>query len=162
MQKKTGLDRLRDLVGLHKKTEEKKINLIQPNFRGAMESLFRRGIELSQHGRQEEAIACFDEMLEENPNFFGAWCNKGVALLKLWRLQEAIDCFDRALQINPTDAMTWHNKGMTLVTLKKMDEAMKAFENAIQYAGPEDGLDLQGEQQIVDGIKSGRATFDVF
>ncbi len=118
-----------------------------------------QGVELSRNGKQEEAIACFDKCLALSPNDCAALGNKAIALLKLGKMKEALDCLDKSLQIKSKDPMAWHNKGLVLLNLKKTKEAVRAFENVIKYATPEDGLDLQKEQAIVDNIKSGRARF---
>lgn len=46
--------------------------------------------------RYEEAIPCFDKVLELRPNA-AAWCWKGTCCHRLGRYQEAVGCFGKAL-----------------------------------------------------------------
>lgn len=61
-----------------------------------------KGIALKNLGRLDEAIACYDHVIEQiDDRFKKAWHNKGVALLQQQRLEEAVECFARAVQIDP-------------------------------------------------------------
>ena len=49
--------------------------------------------------------------IEINPQFAGAWYDKGLALVSQGKHDEAIKAFDRAIELNPKDAVAWYNKG---------------------------------------------------
>jgi len=51
--------------------------------------------------RYTEALECYDEVLEINPQFALAWLNKGWALGALGRYTEALECYDEAIEIDP-------------------------------------------------------------
>jgi tetratricopeptide (TPR) repeat protein len=58
-------------------------------------------VSLTKLGRYEEAIACYDKALENDPRLDKAWSNKGTISYNLGRFEEAIACFNKALEINP-------------------------------------------------------------
>lgn len=61
-----------------------------------------KGIALKNLGRLDEAIACYDQVIEEiDAENKKAWHNKGVALLEKGEPEAAAECFGRALEIDP-------------------------------------------------------------
>jgi len=63
--------------------------------------IFKEGYDLYKLGKFEEAIKCYDEVLNIDPKDIDALNNKGIALGKLGKLDEAIKCYDKASKINP-------------------------------------------------------------
>ncbi len=59
------------------------------------------GIVLADLGRLEEAIQCFDRVLEKDQNHPGACFVKGLAMMQKARFKEAVELFDRALEVYP-------------------------------------------------------------
>jgi tetratricopeptide (TPR) repeat protein len=55
-----------------------------------------KGNALLEMHRYEEAIACFDQVLQADPNPL-IWSKKGDCCCRLDRLGDAIDCFNKAL-----------------------------------------------------------------
>src|SRR5579885_4080 len=72
------------------KSCEKILNFDRSN----VETLQRKCIILAKMTRREEAIACFDEILQINPHHMLAWYNKGL-LLSETSPQKAMECFDK-------------------------------------------------------------------
>ncbi len=68
-----------------------------------------KGITLSNLGRYEEAISCYNKALEINPNYALAQTNKGNTLCSVARYEEAISCYNKALEINPNYALAQTN-----------------------------------------------------
>jgi tetratricopeptide (TPR) repeat protein len=58
------------------------------------------------------AIRAYDEAIRINPEYAGAYYNKGNALSDLGRKDEAIRAYDEAIRINPEYAEVWFNKGL--------------------------------------------------
>ncbi|MFA7072923.1 MAG: tetratricopeptide repeat protein, partial [Methanoculleus sp.] len=87
---------------------------------------------LNDLGRYDEAFQCYDHALEIDPEYAGAWNNKGIALTKLSRYDEAIRCYDRALEIEPKDARAWFSKGIALDGLDRYDEAIRCCDRALE------------------------------
>lgn len=61
-----------------------------------------KGIALKNLGRLDEAIACYDKVIEKiNPGYKKAWHNKAVALWTKGEIDEARTCVNRSLEIDP-------------------------------------------------------------
>lgn len=90
-----------------------------------------KGKSLSQLGRHEEAIECFDKALAIAARDPGTWGNKGIALDGLGRYEEAISCYDRQLAIDPRNAIGWLNKGFPLGKLGRHEEALACYDKAL-------------------------------
>ncbi len=96
-----------------------------------------RGISLNGLGRYEEAINCFDWIIEiENIKDSGAseslreaTMNKGEALRQIYRYSEALECYDELARFNDTLALS--EKGVCLAYLKRYDEAMQCFNETV-------------------------------
>lgn len=91
-----------------------------------------KGFSLGSLGRYEEAIACYDRVLNVIPNFPQILVNKANDLNKLGRYQEAIQCLDKALVLDPQNAIAWNNKGNSLSSLKRDEEAIDCFDEALR------------------------------
>ena len=50
----------------------------------------------------EEAIECFEKVLEIDPNDARALFNKGTSCILVDRNEEAVTCLDKAVEIDPT------------------------------------------------------------
>jgi len=98
---------------------------------------FRMGGSLEDLSRPEEAIQCYDRVLELDPNSISALSNKAGVLRGLKRDGEALKCFDRALEIDGKNAMVWRNKGGQLIEMKRFREAIAALEEAKRLGASE-------------------------
>ena len=50
--------------------------------------------------KYDDAIACFDIVIKINPQYVGAYYNKGFVLAEINKHEEAIKCFDIAIGID--------------------------------------------------------------
>ena len=110
------------------------------NSRPDDDSWFNRGVALEKMGKSEQAVECFDNALEENPNDSWAWFNKGVSLHRLGLLGEALLSYDKSLELNPNDADLMSNKGILLRTLGKTDEAIEWYRMALDISPKDPGI----------------------
>ena len=60
-----------------------------------------KGASLDSLGRYEEAIDCYDRVLELDPRKVNAWYNKALAEDKLSKSQEAIHSYQQFLALVP-------------------------------------------------------------
>ncbi|MBE2899606.1 hypothetical protein DNK57_02015 [Methanothermobacter thermautotrophicus] len=60
-----------------------------------------KGIVLGELGRYDEALGCFEKVLEINPEDHRAWYMKGEVLEKLGRCEEALESYRKALKLKP-------------------------------------------------------------
>lgn len=91
-----------------------------------------KGISLTNLGKNQEALACYERAIEIDPRYTIAWHNKGATLQKLGKNHEAIACYDKALEINPYYAIAWSNKGRILGELGKYEDAIACCKRAIE------------------------------
>ncbi|MHB8883264.1 MAG: tetratricopeptide repeat protein [Thermodesulfovibrionales bacterium] len=94
--------------------------------------LEEKGVSLANIGKNLEAIACFDSVLEVNPTSAPAWCNKGLSLIELGKHEEAIACFDRSLEIDSKEAYPWVGKGNALGKLGKHQERIACYDRVLE------------------------------
>jgi tetratricopeptide (TPR) repeat protein len=88
--------------------------------------------ELSDLGRNVEALAACDRATALDPNSASAWLWKGSVLNNLGRNVEALAACDRATALDPNSASAWLFKGRTLTDLGRNVEALAACDRAIE------------------------------
>ena len=82
-------------------------------------------------GRIEEALRCFDTILDLDPSYaIRAWHEKGVNLGKLGRYEEALQSWDRIIEKDPKYVMAWYSKGIILSYLGRNEEALTVLTRA--------------------------------
>ena len=94
--------------------------------------LLKQGNVLTDQARYDEAIACYDKVIEINPKNKWGWINKGETLCDMGKYEEAIKTYDKALEIFPQSADLWCNKGFALIDSNKNEDAIVAFDKAIE------------------------------
>lgn len=68
--------------------------------------LLLKGEILRQLGQNNEALSCFEKVIELKPNDIGALLNQGIILLELKEYDKAYDSFKQARQNKPQDPPT--------------------------------------------------------
>jgi tetratricopeptide (TPR) repeat protein len=91
------------------------------------DSYYKKGVVLSDLGKNEEAIKCYDLAIKCNPDCTPAYNNKGIALSHLGQNNEAIKCYDLAIKCNPEYALAYNNKGVALSHLGQKEEAQECY-----------------------------------
>ncbi len=94
---------------------------------GQAELWLKKGNDLLNSGRYQEALSAYDEAVRIDPGKADAWNNQGIVLCSLERFWEAVEALDKALEVNPQNAHAWHNKGVALKRLGRDAEARFAF-----------------------------------
>src|SRR5215213_1404265 len=100
-----------------------------------------KGSALSHLSKHNEAIKCYDRVIEIKPKYSGAWYNKGTSLIYLGKYQEAIKCLEKVLELMPDHVDAWSNKGSALLNLGKYEEAIVCFDKALE-SEPNDAYTL--------------------
>ena len=96
-------------------------------------SWYRKGEDLFNQKKYEEAVAAYDKVLAINPIHAEAWFGKGNALKKLGKYEEALEAYNQELNGSPDDPLGWYNKGNTLLALSRYEEAIGAYDQSLQY-----------------------------
>lgn len=94
-----------------------------------------KGVALSNLNRHEEAIQCYNKVLDMSMVelcVMEACFQKGWALVGLRKFSESIQYFDRVLEIDPGDIPSWAGKGEALFTLGRNEEAIVSYEEALK------------------------------
>jgi CHAT domain-containing protein/Tfp pilus assembly protein PilF len=92
---------------------------------------YNQGVTLYELGRNEEALASFDQAISLQPDYYQAWDNQGAVLIKLGRHKKALASFDRAISLQPDYYQAWRGRGVVLGMLGRHKEALANFDQAI-------------------------------
>ena len=96
-----------------------------------VETYFNQGVEQSNLGDLEAAIALWDQAVAIDPTYAPAWHNRGSALGTLGQLEEAIASFDRVLALNDQDIEALNGKGQVLYNLGQWPEAIACWDQVL-------------------------------
>ncbi len=77
------------------------------------------GILLADLGRLDDAIQCFDKVLEKESNHPGACFVKGLAMMQKAQFEKAVELFDRALSVYPDFKEAEEAKRRALIAMGK-------------------------------------------
>jgi tetratricopeptide (TPR) repeat protein len=101
-------------------------------------ALFREGLRCAAGGEFDRALGCYNQLLQQRPDFYEAWYERGLALEHLGFYTEAIASHDRALQLAPRDrskAAIWHAQGNALqYGLGKYEAALDCYDQVLRLA----------------------------
>ena len=95
------------------------------------ESAFRKGNELSQEERWEQAIAEYDRAIALDPELADAYLRRGIAYGNLVQHERAVVDFNRAIEVNPSDAAAWYYRGWSNLNLGKYQQAIADADKSI-------------------------------
>jgi tetratricopeptide (TPR) repeat protein len=93
--------------------------------------LLAKGQSLLNLEKPAEALACFEEILQIEPNHGEALVKKGIALEQLERAEEALECYDRAIAANADLTIAYLQKGGLFNRLERYEEALQCYEKAL-------------------------------
>lgn len=95
-------------------------------------SWHNKGLSLATLGRHEDAVFCYDQSLQLDPNDPSTLSMKGVSLRKLGRYEEAVCYHGQALQLDSRCSVTWHNMGLSLHGLRRFEDAIRCYDRATE------------------------------
>jgi tetratricopeptide (TPR) repeat protein len=95
------------------------------------------GWALHAEGKEPEALAQYDRIIELSPENYDAFYNSGLILWKLDRKTEALERFNKLLDIAPDDNDALFSAGALLVALGEAEPAVGYLERFLQKK-PED------------------------
>ncbi len=91
-------------------------------------TLYNRACSFWELGKHEEALACFEQVIQLDPGNVPAQNNVGYMLQLLGRYQEALAAFEQTLQLDPMYLRAYTNKGNMLRQLGRHHEGDAAYE----------------------------------
>jgi tetratricopeptide (TPR) repeat protein len=98
-------------------------------------------------GEYDASLACYDRVLQMQPDQAQGWHHRGNALLYGYHQPlTAIDSYRCALQIDPQLALTWRNQGNALIELRRYIEAIGCYDHSLAIS-PNDEIAAQARAQ---------------
>jgi len=134
------IESVRDITEIRKVQGEQKAQAAREKETGMFDRIFgkstatwyKKGMDLYyKQGKFQDAIECFDRVIEMDPTHVEAWKEKGICLKEMGRYEEALQCFNRALELKGGVAATYYVKGETLEKLGKENGDFSLYEQAI-------------------------------
>lgn len=89
------------------------------------------GAGLSELGRHQEALVCYNNALHIEQLLDTALVHRGTALDALGQPQEALENFDQALGLNPRSEAALLNKGIVLGGMGQSEPALECFQRVV-------------------------------
>ena len=109
-------------------------NFLQAN-QGEASRLMRHAAELSQNGKNEEALKVFLDITRKEPNNFYAYNNLGMVYSEMQEKDKALNAYEKSLSINPAFPMTLNNIGYLHMTMGHYDKAEMFLKKASSLFG---------------------------
>ena len=98
-------------------------------------------------GEYDASLACYDRVLQLQPDQVQGWHHRGNALLYGYHQPEsAVDCYRRALDIDSQLALTWRNQGNALMDMMRYSEAIVSYDHSLAIS-PNDEIAAQAKRQ---------------
>ncbi|MBF0160176.1 MAG: tetratricopeptide repeat protein, partial [Magnetococcales bacterium] len=97
----------------------------------AILSLLAQGITHHQANRYDEALRCYDQVIQQTPDQVAAWNNKGALLHQQGYQDEAAHCYRQTVTIHPDHAGAWGNLGILMLEQGRYDEAADCLHRSI-------------------------------
>ncbi|MFN6560951.1 MAG: TIGR03032 family protein [Nostoc sp. ChiSLP01] len=116
-----------------------------------VEELYQQALALQKQLQFTEAIAQYEEIIAQYPQYAPAWYQLGVIMCNQGQIYQAVLAYQQALTINPTYAKAHNSLGMVQVAEKNLEKAIACFESAIlsnpNYAFAHNNLGLVWQMQ---------------
>lgn len=96
------------------------------------EEAFQAGLRHQKEGRVSEAVKCYEELLQVQPNNITAWLNLGVAYSGLRRYQEAENAFRSGLKYDEENVDLLYNLACLYLDTEHVNEAELLFKRVIE------------------------------
>ncbi|MDS4030824.1 MAG: tetratricopeptide repeat protein [Candidatus Contendobacter sp.] len=95
------------------------------------QQLFGQGLAFQQNGQLAQAQALYEQLLNLQPNHFGALHYSGLIAYQQENYQLANELLSKAVQLNPNSAAAYSNHGIVLKALKQFSAAAVSYKRAI-------------------------------
>jgi tetratricopeptide (TPR) repeat protein len=97
----------------------------------ALQAKFEQGMALHQQGKLADAERIYREVLQQQPNHFGALHQLGVIALQTRHTEWAVELIGKAIALKPNHAEAYYNCGVALSDLKRPEDALASYDQAI-------------------------------
>lgn len=103
------------------------------------EELFRKALQLHQHGRIREARELYLDLLKDDPQHWDSLHLLGLTYVQGGEAETGIAHIRKAIELNPGFAEAHYNLGNALLTLQQPERALSSFDHAVRL-NPQDAL----------------------
>jgi protein O-GlcNAc transferase len=100
----------------------------------ALQAKFEQAVALHQQQKLADAERIYRQVLQQQPNHFGALHHLGVIALDTQRTEQGADLIRKAIGLNATVGIAHCNLGKALLDLKRPKEALASCDKAIALA----------------------------
>jgi tetratricopeptide (TPR) repeat protein len=98
------------------------------------EILLHLGDTFKQHGRPDDALACYDQAIALSENLPEAHNHRGLILKSKTDFAGAIACYSRAIALKQDFAEAYNNRGNAYSEIGQIDKALADYDQAIALA----------------------------
>jgi len=99
--------------------------------------LFELATVLAKFGRHEDALECYDLLVEQGMDEAAMWNNRGECLARLHRVEDSLASFDAAIVANREYLPAYFGKARVLVGAGRRPEAKNLVITMLQFASEE-------------------------
>ncbi|MEH1985752.1 TIGR03032 family protein [Nostoc sp.] len=96
-----------------------------------VEQLYQQALALQTQLQLTEAIALYEQIISQYPQYAPAWYQLGVIMDNQGQIDQAVLAYQHALTINPKYAEADNNLGIVCVAQKNLEKAIAYFQSAI-------------------------------
>lgn len=111
--------------------------LLESNAVGANSDYYNSGLLAMKTGNFQEAIDFFTKAIQEKPDDYRFYNDRGVAHKRLGNLESALSDYNKALELKPDYTNALNNRGVIYLQQGKYDEALLDFDEALKFGGIE-------------------------
>ena len=101
----------------------------------AMNAAFKEGVDLVNQGKDDEAIAKFQEVIASAPNCAECYSNIGTIQVRQKKFDEAEQSYKKAIELKPDFADPYSGLATVYNAQKKPDQALEASKKAAELSG---------------------------
>ncbi len=98
-------------------------------------TLFLEASFYSIHGKPEEALRRYRQLVANKPEHVQAWTNLGTVYRELARYDESLEAYQKALELSPNSPAVLYHLAATYARLRKRDKMLESLTRAIANDG---------------------------
>ncbi|MEA5465357.1 tetratricopeptide repeat protein [Leptothoe sp. PORK10 BA2] len=113
---------------------------------------YRQGMAFDEQGQSQNAIACYDKVIELQADYCAAWVRRGLALMMLADFQPAIANFNQAVALNMELDLAWYLKAYCHAQMQVDEFALLALQKAVAL-NPDQWIAMASQEVTFNHLK---------
>lgn len=114
---------------------------------------YQKGIALDEQGQPAAAIACYDNAIALQADYYEAWVRRGLALMLLEDFQRAIANFNQAVALKMDLDLAWYLKAYCHAQMQVDDFALLALQKAVNL-NPQQWIAMATKESVFDRLRA--------